>query len=202
MRRFLRGYDGGDGCFFAVPIVLDSEKPRIDGFSSRIDSILTFRDAIKRALGVEPDIGVRRITGEQCPAIRFIGGLLKSRLPDLGIELEHNEIASGGALRGSLNGVHLPWVYLILIDDEGMVHDLSQYLTRANGYLAFAAPMTVKGEGRLRNQLLIGVATSRELSLLKTDKPIQGRDFLPGIIQEADVLGVDVALGIGTFMVR
>jgi hypothetical protein len=83
-----------------------------------------------------------------------------------------------------------------------MVHDLSQYLTRANGYLAFAAPMTVKGEGRLRNQLLIGVATSRELSLLKTDKPIQGRDFLPGIIQEADVLGVDVALGIGTFMVR
>ena len=75
-------------------------------------------------------------------------------------------------------------------------------LSNANGRLTFAAPMTVQGQGRLRNQLLVGVATSQELSLLKTDKPIRGEDFFPAVVDEADAKGADVALGVGAFRVE
>jgi hypothetical protein len=118
------------------------------------------------------------------------------------VRLELDQIASGSELRGSLEGVHLPWVYLVLIDDDGMVHDLSQYLSNSDGHLTFAAPMVVQGQGQLRNQLLVGVAASRELSLLKTDKPIRGEDFFPAVVDEADRLGADVALGVGAFRVE
>jgi serine/threonine-protein kinase len=201
MRRFLRNYDGG-GCFFAVPVALDGSPPRIDGYGSRREPIFAFGEEFKRALGVAPDIGMRDLTDAQCPAIHFIGGLLKSRFPELRVRLDRDQIASGADLRGTIEGVQLRWLYLVLIDDDGMVQDLSQYLSKQDGRLTFAAPMYVQGQGRLRNQLLVGVATSHKLSLLKTDKPIRAEDFLPTVVDEADRKGADVALGVGAFRVK
>ncbi len=201
MRNFVRFYEGG-ACFFAVPVSFAGQRPRIDGFGSDVEPILTFGAELRRAFGINADIEVRQITGEQCPAIGFIGGLLKSRLPELRVRLEDDRIASGGELRGTVDDAHLPWLSLLLVDDDGMVHDISTYLKRAQDGWSFAAPLYVTAQGRERNQLIVAIAASRALDRLKLTRPAVGSELFPAVVNEADATQNDIAIGIGAFRVE
>lgn len=201
MRNFVRFYDGG-ACFFAVPVSFAGQRPRIDGFGSDVEPILTFGAELRRALGIDAEIVVRQITGEQCPAIGFIGGLLKSRLPELQVQLEDDRIVSGQELRGIVAGVHLPWLSLLLVDDDGMVHDISPYLSKTQDGWSFAAPLYVTAQGRERNQLIVAIAASRALDRLKLTRPAAGSELFPAVVREADATQNDIAIGIGAFRVE
>jgi serine/threonine-protein kinase len=201
MRNFVRFYDGG-ACFFAVPVSFDGQRPRIDGFGSDVEPILTFGAELRRAFGIDADIEVRQITGEQCPAIGFIGGLLKSRLPELAVRLDADYIASGGELRGHIEGAALPWVSLLLVDDDGMVHDVSKYLRRSNVGLEFAVPVYLTAQGKDRNQLIVAIAASRALDRLKLTEPAAGSELFPAVVNEADATQNDIAIGIEAFQVE
>jgi serine/threonine-protein kinase len=201
MRNFVRFYDGG-ACFFAVPVSFDGQRPRIDGFGSDVEPILTFGAELRRAFGIDADIEVRQITGEQCPAIGFIGGLLKSRLPELAVRLDADYIASGGELRGHIEGAALPWMSLLLVDDDGMVHDVSKYLRRSDVGLEFAVPVYLTAQGKDRNQLIVAVAASRALVRLDLVKPARSAELFPAVVNEADATQNDIAIGIGAFRVE
>ncbi|MGQ0484955.1 MAG: hypothetical protein ACT4SY_06345 [Hyphomicrobiales bacterium] len=201
MRNFVRFYDGG-ACFFAVPVAFDGQRPRIDGFGSDAGPILTFGVELRRALGIDAEIVVRQITGEQCPAIGFIGGLLKSRLPELLVQLASDRIASGQELRGTVDRVHLPWLSLLLVDDDGMVHDISSYLSKTQVEWSFAAPLYVTAQGRERNQLIVAIAASRALDRLTLTRPTAGSELFPAVVDEANCTQNDIAIGIGAFRVE
>ncbi len=201
MRNFVRFYDGG-ACFFAVPVSFAGQRPRIDGFASDVEPILTFGAELRRAFGIDAEIEVRQITGAQCPAIGFIGGLLKSRLPELQVQLANDRIASGRELRGTVAGVNLPWLSLLLVDDDGMVHDISSYLKRTQDGWSFAAPLYVTAQGRERNQLIVAIAASRALDRLKLTRPAAGSELFPAVVNEADATQNDIAIGIGAFRVE
>ncbi len=201
MRDFVRFYDGGS-CFFAVPVSFDGQRPRIDGFGSEAGPILTFGAELRRALGIDAEIMVRQITGQQCPAIGFIGGLLKSRLPELLVQLENDLIASGKELRGTVEGVHLPWLSLFLVDDDGMVHDISTYLSKTQDGWLFSAPVYVTAQGRERNQLIVAIAASRALDRLNLTRPTAGSELFPAVVSEAGATQNDIAIGIGAFRVE
>jgi hypothetical protein len=199
--NFIRDYDGGF-CFFAVARRLDSQKPLIEGFGSRPDLIRSFGESFRRALGITPELGMRQITEPQCPAIGFIGRILKSRLPEITVRLEVDSLANGDELKGTLDGVRLSHVRLLLVDDDGIVHDISRYLRRTVDGLDFAAPVFATGQGRLRNQLIVSVAADRELGIMKTTKPVVGADYFSSLAREADASGAAISVGVGAFQVE
>jgi eukaryotic-like serine/threonine-protein kinase len=201
MRNFVRFYDGGT-CFFAVPVPFAGQRPRIDGFGSDAEPILTFGAELRRTLGIDAEIVVRQITGEQCPAIGFIGGLLKSRLPELAVRLEADYIASGDELRGRIEGAALPWLSLLLVDDDGMVHDISKYLQHSDAGPHFAVPVYLTAQGKDRNQLIVAIAARRALDRLKLTGPAAGSELFPAVVREADATQNDIAIGIGAFRVE
>ena len=201
MANFIRDYDGGF-CFFAVPRALETSKPQIDGYGSRPDLIQSFGAAFRRALGVDPELSARKITEPQCPAIGFIGKVLKSRVPEITVRLESDSISSGGELKGALDGVRQSHVILLFVDDDGMVHDVSRYLHRTVDGLEFSAPINVTGEGRLRNQLIVSVAADRELAFMNTKKSLFSEDYFLSVIREASTSGAEISVGLSAFLVE
>jgi hypothetical protein len=161
-----------------------------------------FGESFRRALGVEPELGMRQITDPQCPAIGFVGRILKSRVPEITVRFEADSITDGGEIRGALDGVRLSRVWLLLVDDEGMVHDISGYLRRTVDGLDFAAPVHATGEGKRRNQLVVSVATDRDLGIMEIPRPIPGEDYFPAMIREANASGAAIAVGLGAFRVE
>jgi hypothetical protein len=201
MANFIRDYNGGF-CFFAVPRALDSPKPRIEGFGSRPDLIRLFGEAFRRALGVEPELGVRQITELQCPALGFVGTVLKSHIPEITVRLAADTIANGDELRGALDGIRLSHVSLLLVDDDGVVHDVSQYLRRTVDGLEFAAPIHLTGEGERRNQLIVSVAADRELGFMKTTKSSLSEGYFLSVIAQARSSGAEISVGLSAFQVE
>jgi serine/threonine-protein kinase len=201
MRHFLKTYNGGT-CFFALPRELTGSHPRIEGYGTALEPFKAFGAAFRKAFGVEADIGVKEITDNQCPAIGLIGGLLGSSFPELAFEVDDGPIASGGVLRGHIAGSRLPWFSLLLVDDDGFVHDVSSYIKQSESGLSFAVPVYLTSHGKGRNQLIVGIASERELAILNIEKPVRSDSLFPAVVRDASKTGNKVTIGIAAFVLN
>lgn len=199
--KLVRNYDGGP-CFLAMPVDDEGVKLAIESFSSRNEPMLQLQKAIRFNLGADVNVGVRKITEDQCPVIGFIDTMLKSRIPELKVGLRNTSISNGGQISGNVGGVRLPWINLLLVDDDGMVHDISSYGSMAGGYLRFSAPVTITAMGKSRYQLVIAIAASKELRILNLSEPVSSSNLFEGALRKANELNAEIAIGIGAFRVE
>jgi serine/threonine-protein kinase len=200
MANFIRDYDGGS-CFIAAPDMLGG-KPQIEAYSSSIDLFRSFNEVFRGAFGVDPVLGMRQIRDLQCPAIGFIGKILKTRSPEIAVRLESDSIPSGSEIKGVLEGIRLSYVTLLFVDDDGMVHDVSRFLRRTVDGFEFSAPVYPTRKGKLRNQLVVAFAADRKLGLEKTDFAMSGSAYFSSMVRQADTSGAEISIGVGAFRIE
>ena len=199
--KLVRNYDGGS-CFFAMPVDVEGVKLAIESFSSRNEPMLQLQKAIGFNLGADVNMGTRKITESQCPAIGFIDAMLKSRTPELKVGLHNTSISNGSQISGNIGGIRLPWIKLLLVDDDGMVHDISSYGSMAGGDLRFSAPVTITAMGKSRYQLVIAIAASKELRILNLPEPVSSNNLFESALRKANELNAEIAIGISAFRVE
>jgi eukaryotic-like serine/threonine-protein kinase len=174
---YVRHYSGGD-CFLALPTRVEAGKARIDGFGSDASPFETFNDDFKKTIGFEPDIDFRRVTGAQCPVLTFLARIATNSEMSPRLEIENPALSDGDVLAGFLQS-SASHVQLLVVDDEGLLHDVSDRLEPGRDRRPFAMQFKRHSEGPAKPMLLIALASAAPIAAFKLSGPTPSADLVP-----------------------
>lgn len=196
----VRGF-GSAPCFLAVPEQETNGQWRLRTYAGEQETLAAFDSHIRAAAGEVPN-REKPLQQAQCAAADFASSVLQGAQPALSFSLTGNEFDSGGHVAGTITGIKQKWIYLVLIDDDGMMHDVTQYATVSGGAITLDIPVHVSGSGRNRTQLILAVASANPLSMLDLTEPRPLSEVLPLVRGQIRASKTQVDVAVQDFLVR
>jgi len=201
LARYVRDYEGGD-CFLLLPTSISTSRVVVEGFGSSATAFETFNEAFRRAHGFEALINVRLVADAQCPAVKFVKTVGVNPVSAPKLLLKSFRVGRGEPLSGSVEGYGGQHVDAVLVSDDGYVHSLDKYTSREQGSAKFNfRPNVGSGQGS-SPQLVLALASSNPLALLRTDKPMAADALFPLLSDEVQTHQVAVDLAVKYFRIE
>jgi eukaryotic-like serine/threonine-protein kinase len=204
--RLVENYDGGD-CFLARMQEVPQAGPLILAYGNRKQTFEQFAASYLATLGEEANARFSQLTGAQCRVLNLLrqverAGRGKPWLKLLKVNLRDSRIANASDLSGSLEGLrHSNW-YLLVVDDEGTIYNLTDKIRPTGNKLEFSERFTVTEQSRGRSQLVLALSASLPLSVLaKSGAQLSPADF-DRLLAELSAADMDVAADLKTFSVE
>jgi predicted Ser/Thr protein kinase len=182
--RFVDAYDGGD-CFFVTPVTIAESKATLEGYGSSVAPFEVLDYEFKRQNGFEASIGVHQITPAQCAAVSFLTRARKGQGATPHLEISAAALRSGGALTGAVADFGDRNVELLLVADDGFVHNLTNLLKLAGSQKSFNIRMQKNDPGAAQPQLLIAIAGTKPLEALKPAQLGNADQVFPQLLAES-----------------
>lgn len=135
----------------------------------------------------------------QCPGLTFARRDLRYPVFPLAVQLQAQDVASGNSLRGTISGGTGRYVTLILVDDNGVTHDLRRYLVNSGGRISFDVPVARQGDARDTHQLLIAVATPARPETVSRAVGEAAETFFDQLARE---IGPEALIGVASAYIR
>lgn len=183
IRSYVDRYDGGD-CFFVVPVAISQNAAVIEGYGASVGRFQAFADAFKREQGFEPSVGIRQVTQDQCPAVRFLNELHGDQARAPRIILTATEVKNGETLSGTIENLAKGAVELLLITDNGQIKNVSSLLKPSLDSMSFSIGMQ-SGDNAARSQLLLALASSQAIASLTQPQSGTADEFFGKLLSEA-----------------
>lgn len=197
---FIAEYRGGD-CFFISPVSVSHREAVIEGYGASVAPFATLDSDFKQALGFEPRIQLRQVSEPQCPAIELLikqAGQRRSRVPKLAIS--RDLIRSGEELTGTAEAGGEPHLELLLVDEAGIVHNISSRAKPTRDGLAFALRFAgPNGSSAPKPQLVLAVASSKPLSSLGQSRSADAASLFRQVEEEGARVSATVGLAVRYF---
>jgi serine/threonine-protein kinase len=186
--RYIQAYPGGN-CFLLLPRTVTSRSAGIEAFGTSPPPFEEFDRVFKETQGFEADIALRLVTPAQCPVLAFIRQLEPRRGSALRLEITNFVLRDGQPLSGSLADVGDRHVTLLLIADEGLVYNLSEFSKRSGSSISFNLKLDRQDGGAAKPQLLLAVTSQKPLSSASFAQPVAAETLLPQVASEARMSG-------------
>lgn len=201
VRAFMRDYRG-NGCIHAQASDADAARPSFKGLGGESGAVADFAAAFRQAVGVEPELALRSVMDAQCPAVDFISAMAGDERQNLEVVLDRDAVEDGGMLIGRLEGRVQGEIMLLLVDDDGAVRDItSDFHQLPNGNF-FGVPVSLVGEGRGRNQLVLALASVEPLGITVTRKPGEAAALFRNLADKIAADGLAVRTAYAAFRVQ
>jgi serine/threonine protein kinase len=195
--RFIDQFDGGE-CFLAMPTRISPQATEIDGYGLRPEQFAALDEAFKKSNGFEASIGVRKITPAQCPALVFAKQFLSTGDGPLRFDIGKRDLRSGDMLQATLDATAAN-VSLLIVDDEGLVHDVSGQLRSGPAGREFAMGIQLR-QGvtapRPQTLLLVAIASAQPIGRLGAARSLAGKEFFAALAAEAGQLAQTPAMAL------
>jgi hypothetical protein len=143
--HYIDGYEGGP-CFLLRPTLVTERAVLIEGFATTTGALAAFEQALLKTYRIKPEISTFLVTDPQCPALTFLrevraslGTLLKLQIGDARLRLDQ-------PLTGTAEGIGTRDLAVLLVSDDGYVHNLADYIKRGD------QPRNPQGSDRSRNE--------------------------------------------------
>lgn len=175
-----------DPCLLALPLVRNENELTISLLSANDRGLSAVRDRLVDGIEGLSATETLLLDPRQCPAVAFLRQEPDYPLPALGLTLASPAIASGDTLQGQITEAGGLSMTLLLIDENGIVHDLSSFLTRSAGAISFEVPLARLGDSRDTRQLLIGLATPQRLNSVREHAGDEASAFFDSLAAEVD----------------
>lgn len=201
LAQYVSSYQGGR-CFYALPLKLAGPVPQIIGFGASIPAFLEFSGALEKHLGVTPQIGMRMVSRAQCPVVDFTQAMLTNKAPQVDIFLKSAKISNGKVLHGIVGKVDFQHLAILLVDDEGMVHNIAGYTRRTDRGIEFNPQVFGTGDGRSRVQLIVVISSQQPLPVLQGNDVRSSDDVFPLLLQQIKNAPGAIKMGLRAFVVR
>jgi len=193
VRRYIEQYDGGE-CFFIMPVAIGEGRATIEGFGASLQPFYTLDEAFKRENGFAADIGVRQVTQAQCPAITFLARLKAERARAPRLDIDKLVVRDGQAQTGTVDRFGNRHIELLLVSDGGTVLNVTGLLKPGTDAKSFTIGMSkTDGTTGSQPQLLVAVASTRPLNMLRPSGPAAADQVFPAALAEAQRNGDPVA---------
>ncbi len=135
----------------------------------------------------------------QCAALSYITKNNDYPATRIGMRLDTTEVGSGNRVSGVMRGVGDRNLALFLVDNNGVVQDLDRFLTQSGEFYRFDVPVTRVGRLRDTKHLLLAVASSEPLTVLKDRSGQRADDVFRDL---SNALSRQPALAVVPFDVR
>jgi serine/threonine-protein kinase len=162
--RFIEGYRGGD-CFLVTPTKIGVRTASIEAFGALPEPFEQFDAAFKKANGFEATIDLRQIAAAQCPIVGFLSRLGASKARGIALSIGAYTVHSGDFLTGSVSGPH-DNLALLLVSDDGYVHDLGPFTRVEGDRLTFKVKIEETTAPGVKPQLVLALVPSQPLAAL------------------------------------
>ncbi len=181
-RAFAAAFDGGD-CFLVKPRPGADRPHAYEVVGRELEPFLRFDAAYKSEVGVEADLRGARITADQCPALDLIRLGAEGETPL--IELDQYDIGRGKPLAGTISNLNGRRLYLVLVDNDGVVHRLDAKTQQGGGAATFSIRAAPRGDSIGPMQMLLAIASDSPISTLETLRPTSLKSIAPLLVDEA-----------------
>lgn len=177
---------------------------RVDGYSEHDEQLRRLRRELA-AVSIAPVTAREHlVTRAQCEALSFARSQSDSPEADLPIFADTTEIRSGAELSGEIRNLKRSYVYLVIIDDEGIVQEIgddSLWLIDRHT-IGFRAPFTLTGGPVGTVQLLLSIASDRPLLAIAEHEHEEAGRYFTALQDEIKATGLQVEVGVAGFIVR
>ena len=187
-------------CLLALPALRDDDQIHLGVLAADDRRVSGLLRELTQGLGAEVTETAVLLDRRQCPALDFIRRDPRYPLPGLGLQIETQDIASGGNLRGRILGAGGAYTTLLLIDDNGVVHDLRRFQIASVGTTQFEVPLARTGGARDTHQLLLAIASPLRPDTISTHEGDLAEVFFDRLSR--DRATADARFGIGSVYVR
>lgn len=186
-------------CLLALPVLRGQDELELGVLAASDRQISALMRDLTAGLSTPVTQAAALIDQRQCPAISFARNDARYPVLGLGFQLEAQDIASGSALRGRISGSAGHYTTLLLIDDNGTVHDLRRFLMSSAGTTSFDIPVARMGAARDTNQILLALATPGRPQTVTRRAGELADPFFTALQAE---LGPETLIGITSIYVR
>ncbi|MFN3145140.1 MAG: hypothetical protein ACE368_07645 [Paracoccaceae bacterium] len=188
-----------DPCLLTIPRRSGENGIGLALLSSSDGAMVAFSETVL----TEEDEGIvqtRTLVDErQCPALAFFQLNRDYPASRLGIRLETPTVVSGQSLTGVLRGIASRDFMLLLIDNNGVVQDLTRFASVNGDFARFEVPMTRVGPNRDTASILIALASRESLDPVRQRMGRLAEEVLSGL---SDALSRNAALALASFDLR
>lgn len=199
--NFMRENGTGD-CFLAVPREIQRDGATVTGFAPKADDLASFERQFISATEAGLTLDRQMISPGQCAALELVGAMSPEVGGGLAVQIVEAEIGDGDDLVADITNVRLPYLNLVLVDDDGMAQDVSGFVLPVSGRLQFRAPLHLRANGRGRTQLLIALSSERDIDMLEFEGQRPAASVFPLAMGEARMRKLKTDVAIAAFRVR
>lgn len=208
MLSAISDFDGGN-CFAALPELNADGEVSFRSFARTAPELDYFKATLEAIVGYAPPAELRPIASAQCAALEFAS--LAPTYPQFRMFLDLDESAIAGravgnnvefTLAGIIGNVARGNRYLIIVDDDGLVQNLSDYTSPGLSRVGFRVGLTFKGDRVQTEQLIMAIQSSAELPAIRSMSGSPAPEFFQRLGYETVVTGADIDLAIASFIVR
>jgi serine/threonine-protein kinase len=175
-----------------MPVSVTPNSASIEGYGAEAAPFNALNEAFKKAVGFEPDIGVRQVRQPQCPALTFLGSLRGNRALAPRITIEDARLKSGQALIGVVDNFGKRHLELLLVSDDGTVQNVTQLLKPSAEGKSFNLRLERSGVSGEQPELLMAVTTDKPLAALNPRGEVPSSRFFAQVAAEAARTGQKV----------
>ncbi|HXW72975.1 MAG TPA: protein kinase [Methylocella sp.] len=188
--EFIKNYRTGP-CFSVTSYDVTDSSATIDLAGNSREPFDSLDREFKAANGFEATINAALVTPAQCDALAFFNRM-KSGM-DRAPQLEERVHYDGQSLTGMITDSGGRKIDLLLIQDDGVVQNVTEFVQSGQRPLTFGIPAEQLRRGR-QPQLLMVVASNESLSSLKPVQALPADQMFPAVVNEAadkqEALGV------------
>ena len=167
-KAFIASFDGGE-CFLIEPLPGATKPHEYQAVGREIEPFRRFDSAYKREVGVEADLTVAPISAAQCPALDLVRLATPDGRQPPRLTLKNYEVGPGKPLLGTISNLEGRRLYLVLVDNDGLVHKLETKVDAGGDSATFSVPLTPDASSVGPMQMLLAIVS---------DKPIPAFDAL------------------------
>ncbi|MBT9373087.1 serine/threonine-protein kinase [Rhizobium sp. CSW-27] len=196
---WLQNFAGGD-CFFARPVAAAADMMSIEGMSQSVDAFIRLEADFKGRFGFEPNIEVRSIQPSQCSVANFLNQQFKGRHPTVKITLNSDRVKSGQSLSGSIEGLQKAHTLLYLIDNDGYVYQIDQFLKRDQQIGRFSIKLVELAGRQPLAQVMLVLSSDKPIRGGALREPSSGQSLFPKLLQSIQDEKLEVDVGFAFFL--
>ncbi|QFQ88766.1 hypothetical protein F8A10_15045 [Paracoccus kondratievae] len=186
-------------CLLALPVADAAGDLQLDLLAADDEQIPAMMRELTEGLETRVSVQAVLLDQRQCPALTFARRDQRYPVLPLAIQLDTPDIASGENLRGTVAGAGGRPVTLLLIDDNGVTHDIRRFLVIAGGQMRFDLPIAREGAARDTRQVLLAIATPNRLTSVGALAGELAEDFFARLSLE---VGPEALIGVSSIHVR
>jgi hypothetical protein len=195
-RAFVASFDGGE-CFLVEPLPGATKPHEYQAVGRAVEPARRFDSAYKRDVGVEAALTMAPITTEQCPAL----DLIRLAAPDARqaprLTLQHYQVGLGQPLSGTISNLAQRRPYLVLVDNDGLVHRLETKVDASGDSATFSVPLTADANSVGPMQMLLAIVSAKPVPALDALRSANLKSIASRLVE--DVRGASAAVGADYF---
>jgi hypothetical protein len=187
--QYVQGYEGGECFFLRVTFPLGM---LIEGIGTQVQPFETFYADFKRDNGIGPQINLAVVTPFQCPAVTFLRSLHRDHLEGRPacLEIEHDSLRAGDPLRGSTDKWSGDVIELLLVDESGRLHNVTNQLDPDPNKFSFELRWPTRSSPTRQPQILLAIYSTARLDAFRFEQNDHAEDIFRRVLKEVGDKGM------------